>query len=47
MLQAAAVVNALSFPAIKVTQKLKTLLGLYSLLSTLPPFRSVKGQIFS
>lgn len=47
MLQAAVVVNALSFPAIKVTQKLKTLLGLCSLLSTSPPFRSVKGQIFS
>lgn len=47
VLQAAVVVNALSFPAIKVTQKLKTLLGLSSLLSTLPPFRSVKGQIFS
>lgn len=46
-LQAAVVVNALSFPEIKVTQKLKILLGLYSLLSTLPPFRSVKGQIFS
>lgn len=47
VLQAAVVVNALSFPAIKVTQKLKTLLGLYSLLSTLPPFRSVKGHIIS
>jgi len=47
VLQAAVVVNALSFPEIKVTQKPKILLGLYSLLSTLPPFRSVKGHIFS